>query len=95
MKNADDTEGTYYQDIRSRDGYMGYEKKNAGSGGYWWAAEAYQGEDGKAYACYLNTDSYKPGSVVAGSTSGNIINTYGRDKTLLRDAYAVRCVREE
>lgn len=95
MKNADDTEGTYYQDIRSRDGYMGYEKKNAGSGGYWWAAEAYQGEDGKAYACYLNTDSYKSGSVVAGSTSGNIINTYGRDKTLLRDAYAVRCVREE
>lgn len=90
QKNADDTEGTRYADIVVRDGYLGYEKKNNGKGGYWWAAESFVGEDGKTYACYLKTDAYK-----TSSSSGNVINTYGRDATLLRDAYAVRCVREK
>ena len=94
-KNADDTEGAQYADIVVRDGYLGYEKKNNGKGGYWWTAESFVGEDGKTYACYLKTDAYKTGSTVAGSKSGNVIETYGRDKTLLRDAYAVRCVREK
>lgn len=90
QKNADDTEGTQYADIVVRDGYLGYEKKNNGKGGYWWAAESFVGDDGKTYACYLKTDAYK-----TSSSSGNVINTYGRDATLLRDAYAVRCVREK
>lgn len=94
-KNADDTNGTRYADIVVRDGYLGYEKKDNGKGGYWWTAESFIGEDGKTYACYLKTDAYKAGSTVAGSTSGNVIKTYGRDATMLRDAYAVRCVREE
>ena len=94
QRHAGDAEGTRYPDIVVRDGYLGYEKKNNGSGGYWWAAEAFVGEDGKTYACYLKTDAYKTGSTVAGSKSGNVIETYGRDATLLRDAYAVRCVRE-
>ena len=92
--NASDAEGVYYPALRSLEGTNGTEKKNAGSGGYWWTAEAFVGDDGRTYACYLNTDAYKTGSVVAGSTSGNVINTYGRDEYLLRDAYAVRCVRE-
>ena len=86
-KNADDTEGVQYQDIRARDGREGYQKKNAGYGGYWWAAEAYAGAD-RAYACYLKTDQY-----VQGADRYNEIQTYGRGY-LLRDAYAVRCVRE-
>lgn len=86
-KNADDTEGVQYQDIRARDGREGYKKKNAGYGGYWWAAEAYAGAD-RAYACYLKTDQY-----VQGADRYNEIQTYGRGY-LLRDAYAVRCVRE-
>lgn len=94
-KNVDDTEGTQYADILVRDGYLGYEKKNNGKGGYWWTAESFVGEDGKTYACYLKTDAYKTGSTVAGNTSGNVIETYGRDATLLRDAYAIRCVREK
>ena len=95
--NADDTEGVYYPALKSLEGTNGKEKNNAGSGGYWWTSESYVGDDAHAYACYLNTDAYKGGSVVAGSTSGNVINTYGRTGTyarLLRDAYAVRCVRE-
>ena len=92
--NADDTEGVYYPALKSLEGTNGKEKNNAGSGGYWWTSESYVGDDAHAYACYLNTDAYKEGSVVSGSTSGNIINTYGRDEYLLRDAYAVRCVRE-
>lgn len=87
-KNADDTEGVPYQDIRARDGREGYQKRNAGYGGYWWSAEAYAGAD-RAYACYLKTDQYRQGS-----DSYNEINTYGRGY-LLRDAYAIRCVREE
>ena len=93
--NADDATGVYYPALKSLEGKNGTEKKNAGYGGYWWAAEAFVGEDGRTCACYLNTDQYKTGSVVAGSTSGNVIDTYGRDEYLLRDAYAVRCVREE
>lgn len=95
MANADDATGVYYPALKSLEGKNGTEKKNAGYGGYWWAAEAFVGENGRTYACYLNTDQYKTGSVVAGSTSGNVIDTYGRDEYLLRDAYAVRCVREE
>ena len=88
MKNADDTQGSPYAVNRSRDGLTGDQKNNVGSGGYWWAAEAYTGEDGKAYACYLKTDQYK-----WGYTNYNQITTYGRGSEL-RDAYAVRCVRE-
>lgn len=88
MKDANDAEGTPYQVIRSRDGHYGYRKKNAGSGGYWWSAEAYAGAD-RTYACYLNTDTYSQGA-----SDHNKITTYGRGY-LLRDAYAIRCVREE
>ena len=93
--NADDTEGVYDPALESLEGTNGKEKDNNGYGGYWWAAEAFAGDNGRTYACYLNTDQYKTGSVIAGSKSGNVINTYGRDEYLLRDAYAIRCVRED
>lgn len=91
QKDIADTEGVPYDAIRSRDGFYGYQKKSAGEGGYWWSAEAYAGNEGKTYACYLNTDEYRQGS---SSTKCNNITTYGRTN-LLRDAYAVRCVREK
>lgn len=89
-KNADDTEGVVYQAIRSRDGMEGYRKKNAGYGGYWWSAEAYD-NGGKATACYLNTDKFDGEGY---NSNYHVIKTYARG-TYLRDAYAIRCVREE
>lgn len=90
-KNENDTEGVLYEDIRSRDGLNGKRKTNVGYGGYWWSAEAFVDGDGKTRACFLHTSSSTLGSK-------NVINTYGRYDTqalYLRDAYAVRCVREE
>lgn len=87
-----DTEGTLYSAIRSRDGKTGKEKTGAGEGGYWWTAEAFVAEDGKQHAYYLNTDEYA--DAANGTGTANIISTYVHN-TYLRDAYAIRCVREE
>ena len=93
MRYPGDTEGVVYSVIRSRDGSTGKKKTSAGSGGYWWTAEAYVAEDGKQHAYYLNTDDYKK-SASTSSTAGNRISTYVHN-TYLRDAYAIRCVRED
>ena len=92
MKNADDTEGTCYREIETRDGSTGRSKNNS-TGGYWWAAEAFVTESG-VQACYLKTDDYKESVPVASSTAGNRIETYAKTADL-RDANGIRCVREE
>lgn len=87
-----DTEGVLYSAIRSRDGSTGMKKTGAGEGGYWWTAEAFVAEDGKQHAYYLNTDEFA--DAANGVGTANIISTYVHN-TYLRDAYAVRCVREK
>ena len=90
LKNSEDVTGSPYSNSNeARDGSTGKEKTGNGYGGWWWSAEAYTGDDGRAYACYLKTDQY-----LSGGTKYNVIQTYGRS-FYLRDAYAIRCVREE
>lgn len=93
-KDENDTEGADYPAIGVRYGSTGstqYSNSNhRNDGGRWWSAEAFTASDGSVNACYLITDVYADSNI----GTHNEIQTYAKTASL-RDAFGVRCVRED